>query len=234
MKKENLKRNVVLSILFFLPVAFLLMLYPSKNNYEPLDIVNSNVVEVASLETTGDEVQLKDHITILGFLGLEPDKNQLAMLNLKEVIYDKFLGFKKFQVIILVPKGLENEVAELEQELITIEPLKYWHFVYANEDDISRVFKSLKAHTTLNENLALTEVFVIDSERNQRGRLDDRTKKEIEKNLEEYPLYHYDCIQVSELKNKLAKEDMRVLFTEYREKRKGKFDSTTRRANDIK
>ena len=29
-------------------------------------------------------------------------------------------------------------------------------------------------------------------------------------------------------------EDMRVLFTEYREKRKGNFDSSSRRANDLK
>jgi len=39
---------------------------------------------------------------------------------------------------------------------------------------------------------------------------------------------------VSELKNKLAAEDLRVLFTEYRQKRKGEFNSTVRRAEDLK
>ena len=29
-------------------------------------------------------------------------------------------------------------------------------------------------------------------------------------------------------------EDMRILFTEYRQKRKGEFNSTVRRANDLK
>ena len=29
-------------------------------------------------------------------------------------------------------------------------------------------------------------------------------------------------------------EDMRILFTEYRQKRKGNFNSTSRRANDLK
>jgi len=38
---------------------------------------------------------------------------------------------------------------------------------------------------------------------------------------------------VAEIKNKMS-EDMRILFTEYRQKRKGDFDSTTRRANDLK
>jgi len=46
-------------------------------------------------------------------------------------------------------------------------------------------------------------------------------------------LNSYDCIEVSEIKNKMS-EDMRILFTEYRQKRKGNFDSSSRRAGDIK
>ena len=45
-------------------------------------------------------------------------------------------------------------------------------------------------------------------------------------------LYSYNVLEVSELKNKMS-DDMRILFTEYRQKRKGKFDSNTRRADDI-
>ena len=37
---------------------------------------------------------------------------------------------------------------------------------------------------------------------------------------------------MAEIKNKMS-EDVRILFTEYRQKRKGDFDSTTRRANDL-
>ena len=40
---------------------------------------------------------------------------------------------------------------------------------------------------------------------------------------------------MAELKNKMAAEDMRVLFREYRDRRKGDFDdSNTRRAKDLK
>ena len=39
--------------------------------------------------------------------------------------------------------------------------------------------------------------------------------------------------QYSDLKNKMS-DDIRILFTEYRQKRKGNFSSTTRRANDLK
>jgi hypothetical protein len=76
-------------------------------------------------------------------------------------------------------------------------------------------------------------VFIVDKDLNQRGRIDDRTDNEIEKNKPIYPLLGYDCIEVSEIKNKMS-DDLRILFTEYRQKRKGEFNSDTRRANDLK
>jgi len=45
-------------------------------------------------------------------------------------------------------------------------------------------------------------------------------------------LSSYDCIEVAEIKNKMS-DDLRILFTEYRQKRKGDFNSDTRRANDL-
>lgn len=70
MKKNNIKRNIVLSVLFFLPVAFLLMLYPAKHNYIPLDIVNENVNEITDFSSDYEsKIVLTNHITVLGFLG---------------------------------------------------------------------------------------------------------------------------------------------------------------------
>ena len=112
--------------------------------------------------------------------------------------------------------------------------LKYWHFVYGEANQIHDLFNSLRHEITLDENLASSHVFIIDKERNQRGRLDNREDKEIEKNMPVYSMFSYDCIEVAILKNKMAKEDMRVLFTEYRQKRKGDFNSTKRRAEDLK
>ena len=37
---------------------------------------------------------------------------------------------------------------------------------------------------------------------------------------------------VAEVKNKMS-DDLRILFTEYRQKRKGEFDSSSRRAEDL-
>ena len=77
------------------------------------------------------------------------------------------------------------------------------------------------------------QIFIIDSDLNQRGRLDDRTDKEIETNKPIYDLNSYNCLEVAEIKNKMS-DDLRILFTEYRQKRKGQFDSASRRENEIK
>jgi len=68
---------------------------------------------------------------------------------------------------------------------------------------------------------------------NQRGRLDDRTKKEIEREDKIRPLTAYNALEVSIIKNKLAAEDMRVLLEEYRKSGRNKIDSSNRRAQDL-
>ena len=229
-----MKKPLILGILFFLPVVFLLFLYPATENYNPLDIVNTNVLEISEFTSDDGEILLKDHLTVLGFLGYNPSENALPALNLKEIIYDKFKGFKKFQVVILVPNGSQDYVKELEKELYNYDELKYWHFLYGTEEAIKRIHSSLKTETSLKKDLSTEFVFIIDKDLSQRGRLDDREKVQIEKNKPKTTLFEYNCIEVAELKNKMAKEDMRILFTEYRQKRKGTYDSSTRRENDLK
>ena len=90
MNKSRLKKQFILGILFFLPVLFLLFLYPSSHNYEPLDIVNNEVMELTGL--ANNDAQFKGNITILNFVGLRPLLKSTTSLNLKELIYDKFLG----------------------------------------------------------------------------------------------------------------------------------------------
>ena len=209
MNKKLIKRNLILGILFFLPVMFVLILSLSTENYNTLDIVKENVIE---LPENDSEIQLKDHITILAFLGKKP---------LKELVYDKFKGFKKFQIVVVVTEEAKEDAQELFREIATYEDLRFWHFVYANETEIQQTFSGLKSDFELDSNLSTDNVFIIDTDLKQRGRLDDRTDNS------------YNCIEVAVVKNKMSAEDLRVLFTEYRQKRKGNFDSTSRRANDL-
>ena len=234
MQKKSLKKTIILSVLFFLPVLFLLFLYPSKHNYNPLDVVKTQIEEVSDFnDEDGNDINFKGIITVVGFLGREPMQQTTTALNLKELIYDKFKGFKRFQILILVPDGSQEQIAELRKELLKYDELKYWHFAYGHPQDILNVFNSLKSETPLNDNYATSHVFIVDNELNQRGRIDDRTENELEANKAIYSMTSYDCVEVAELKNKMS-EDIRILFTEYRQKRDGNFDSSSRRADDIK
>tara|TARA_R110000751_G_scaffold211839_1_gene315298 strand:+ start:550 stop:1263 length:714 start_codon:yes stop_codon:yes gene_type:complete len=234
MEKSKIKRNLVLGILFLLPVAFLLMLYPSTHNYNPLDVVDESVSDFELFTSNSEtEILFKDHITIVGFLGNEPEKQSIAASNLKELVYDKFKGFKKFQIVIVLPKGSEAKAEQLQKEINNYDDMRFWHYVFGQPNDIKKVFNSLKTEESLDANLFSDHVFIVDKDVKQRGRLDDRTDKEKEKKESAYPLYSYDCIEVAEIKNKMS-DDLRILLTEYRQKRKGEFDSSTRRAEDLK
>lgn len=233
MKKNQIKRNLVLGILFFLPVVFLLFLYPSTHNYNPLDIVNQNVSELDYFSSESNEtIVLNNQITILGFLGENPLDHAVASSNLKELVYDKFKGFKRFQIVIVMPKGTEAQVDELKQKVNNYEDTKFWHYVFVQPNEIQLLYNSLKSKSSLNTDLSTEEIFIIDKELNQRGRLDDRSKKELETKKPPHALYSYNSIDIDDIKNKMS-DDIRVLFTEYRQKRKGTFDSTQRRANDL-
>jgi hypothetical protein len=234
MKISKFKKPFVLAVLFFLPVLFLLFLYPSKHNYKTLDVIKKNIPELSNFATKNEEpLQLENHLTVLGFLGKTPMEDAILALNLKELVYDKFRGFKRFQIVILVPESAKEQIKLLEKELNQYEFLEYWKFGYGSDADILAAYQSFKISTVLDSNLKTSEVFIIDKERHQRGRLDDRDKDQIKNNTPLYGMSSYDCLEVSVLKNKMS-EDIRILFTEYRQKRKGNFNSTSRRADDLK
>jgi hypothetical protein len=226
---------LILGVLFFLPVTFLLFLYPATHNYNPLDIVNEEVLELKAFRATTkeDTIQLRDHITVLGFFGTQPMDKLITASNLKELVYDKFKGFKKFQVVIVMPYGTENTVENLRKEISLYEDLRFLHFVFGQSKAITKLFGSLKHNISLDKNYATDNVFIVDKDLYQRGRIDDRTDNEIERDGVVYGLNFYNCLEVATIKNKMS-EDLRILFTEYRQKRKGEFNSYTRRAGDIK
>ncbi|MFD2726612.1 hypothetical protein [Hyunsoonleella rubra] len=204
----------------------------STENYETLDIVKTDVKDFLMVKE--DSIKLKDHLTVLAFFGRHPKEKSTEALNLKEIIYDKFKGFKKFQIVALVTEDARVEADELFQEIASYEDLRFWHFVPLEERAILNTFNSLKNDFSLDQNLATSKVFIVDTDLSQRGRNDAREDDEKAKNKAIYEMNYYDCVEVAELKNKLASEDLRVLFTEYRQKRKGQFNSDTRRADDLK
>ena len=227
------RKPLILSILFFLPVLFLLFLYPSVHNYTPLEVVGHDVHELDAFETIdGEPVQFKNQLTVLGILSYNPAEQSTAALNLKELIYEKFKGFKKFQIILIAPNEASKALTELKSELYSYSDLRFWHFVTGDIKDIKLLQQSLL--TSAKDDLSIfNQVYIIDKNLDQRGRFDDRNKKEIKLDMAPYSLFSYDCTEVSDLKNKMS-EDLRILFTEYRQKRKGTFESDDRRNENLK
>ena len=227
------RKWLILGILFLLPVIFLLFLYPSTHNYNTLDIVNENIVEIDSLNfLDNNQTTLENNITILNFLGDNPIDNITSALNLKELVYDKFKGFKKFQIVSISSGDSSNFLYEVKKELLKSDELNYWYFATVDNVSLQKIYFSLRAESKLDSFNYTSQVFIIDKQKNQRGRIDDRDEDQVIKNLDLTGLYSYNSIKVSEIKSKMN-DDIRILFTEYRQKRKGNFNSNIRRISNL-
>lgn len=227
------RKWIILGILFLLPVIFLLFLYPSTHNYNTLDIVNEDIKETDFLNFIDNrKTNFEGNITILNFLGDMPVENITGTLNLKELVYDKFKGFKKFQIISIASLNSEKSLENVKKELLKSDELKYWFFATTTDEEINKIYSSLRSQKELDSSNYTSQVFIIDKQRNQRGRIDDRDDDQIEKNVDLFGLYSYNSIIVSEIKKKMN-DDIRILFTEYRQKRKGNFNSNIRRISNL-
>ena len=227
------RKWIILGILFLLPVIFLLFLYPSTHNYNTLDIVNEDIKETDFLNFIDNrKTNFEGNITILNFLGDMPVENITGTLNLKELVYDKFKGFKKFQIISVASLNSEKSLENVKKELLKSDELKYWFFATTTDEEINKIYSSLRSQKELDSSNYTSQVFIIDKQRNQRGRIDDRDDDQIEKNVDLFGLYSYNSIIVSEIKKKMN-DDIRILFTEYRQKRKGNFNSNIRRISNL-
>ena len=227
------RKWIILGILFLLPVIFLLFLYPSTHNYNTLDIVNEDIVETDLLNFIDNrKTNFEENITILNFLGDNPVENITGTLNLKELVYDKFKGFKKFQIISIASSNSEKLLESVKKELLKSDELKYWFFATTSDEEINKIYSSLRSQNELDSSNYTSQVFIIDKQRNQRGRIDDRGDDQIENNIDLFGLYSYNSIIVSEIKKKMN-DDIRILFTEYRQKRKGNFNSNIRRISNL-
>ena len=227
------RKWLILGILFLLPVIFLLFLYPSTHNYNTLDIVNENIVEIDSLNfLDNNQTTLENNITILNFLGDNPMDRITSALNLKELVYDKFKGFKKFQIVSISSGDSSNFLYEVKKELLKSDELNYWYFATVDNVSLQKIYFSLRSESELDSSNYTSQVFIIDKQKNQRGRIDDRNEDQVIKSLDLTGLYSYNSIKVSEIKSKMN-DDIRILFTEYRQKRKGNFNSNIRRISNL-
>lgn len=206
-KHVQLKKFLVLGILFLLPITAYVFFASGENNFGILPTLTENIHELDSFkDTEGNSVQFKDHITVLGFFGNDIKSMHANAFNLAHKIYKKNYQFEDFQFVILVPEGNEMETELLKKKLSEIENPKKWNFIFGTPLAIESVFISLETNYELESDLSSPYVFIIDRDGNLRGRDDDDG---------EGILYGFDARDYSEINNKMG-DDVKVILAEYR------------------
>lgn len=210
-----MKKYVVLVILFVLPIAAYVFFSMSTNYFKPLPVLTEEINEISGFENLeSNKVKLEDHITILGFFGSDLEANRAYAYNLAHKIYGKYYEFHDFQFVILLPEGAEAQARDIEEKIRQIAPTDSWHFAFGKEGDIRKVFDGLQVPYELDANFATPYVFIIDKERNLRGRDDDE---------EQGVMKGFNSSIIAEINNKMD-DDVKVLLAEYRRALK-KYDS---------
>ena len=204
---DKIKKFIVLGVLFILPITAYLFFASGVNNFVKLPVLTTNVSEINNFKTEdGKSKKLQNKITVLGFFGKNIDKNHAHAFNLAHEIYKKNFQFKDFQFVILMPEGTQEKVNFLKSRLAEIENPENWNFVYGSSDAINNVFNSLQTNYSLEDDLSSPYVFIIDKDRNLRGRNDDDDTG---------ILYGFDARVYAEINNKMS-DDIRVILAEYR------------------
>lgn len=206
---KSFKKYFVLTILFIFPIVIYLFFASGKNNFALLPVLTTGVDDVRQWETlSGEPLQLEERITVMGFWGEDLINKKGDALNLNQKIYKRFYQFKDFQFVMVLNEGQQDQVRELKQELksgVGTDLIK-WRFIFGSDDQITSLFKSLKTPLQLTAKKSLPYVFIIDKERNLRGRDDDEDVG---------TLFGFNAQSVAEINNKMV-DDIKVILAEYR------------------
>lgn len=206
-----MKKVLLLVALFIVPIVAYLFFASGVNSFIKLPVVTEKIPEFpANWEPlSGNKVQLKNKITILGFTGNDIKYVEGNITNLAHKIYDRNKDFVDFQVILVAPKGTEQAIDKLQQQLAVNIDLKTWDYVMADDKEIDEYFKQLNLVGGLNEKHGTSYVYIIDKDLSLRGRKGKNKKGE-----EEYR-EGYNTISAADLHNEMA-DDVKVILAEYR------------------
>ena len=205
-----MKRKIVLIVLLVLPLFLYFYFSLAKHNSLFLPVVVEDIKPLPKGETLdGKAVSLKDKITILGFLGEDAVKKKETIFNLNQKVYDRYAEFEDFQMVMVVPEGNQEEITKLIEDISIMGNLNKWRFVFLSTGDIENFFNGMKVKESLDADFGTNYVFIVDKDRNLRGR-----KGENKKGEEEYK-DAYNAFSASELSNDMT-DDVKILLREYR------------------
>jgi len=196
------KKYIVLTILFVLPLVAYLFFASGVNNFAKLPVLKDNITSTSSYS----EIKLEDKISIIFFLGNNIGDRQGDALNLNQKIYKRFYQFNDFQFVAICPIGSENLANDLKNKLEsgTNTNMEKWNFLFLEPNSIIDIFNSLSTDVNLDYNYSSPYVYIIDKKLSQRGRNDDNGIK-----------FGYDSRSVADINNFMV-DDVKIILAEYR------------------
>lgn len=203
-----MKKNIVLFVLFVLPIVAYLFFASGVNSFTKLPTITNKIADLGNWKSLKEEkVTLDKKITVLGFAGFDLVKNRGNYFNLNAKIYERYHKFKDLQFVIIAPQGTEAAAKALIEALSATTDVSQWRFVFAPKEEIQPYFNQLKlAKDKLNPDLGTPNVYIVDKDRNLRGRK-VANKKEYKEG--------YDTFHPSELNNEML-DDFKIILYEYR------------------
>ena len=197
-----MKKYIVLTILFILPLVAYLFFASGVNNFAKLPVIKQNVDNISNYSKIGFD----NKISVLIFLGNNINDRQGDALNLNQKIYKRFYQFNDFQFVVVCPLGSEQLAENLKNKLAsgTNTDMINWNFIFLNPELIVKLFKSLKTDNNLDYNYGSPYVYIIDKKLSQRGRNDNNGIK-----------FGYDSRSVADINNFML-DDIKVILAEYR------------------
>jgi len=200
-----MKKNIVLFVLFVLPIVAYLFFASGVNSFTKLPVITPKVADLGNWKSLrGEKVTLDNKITILGFSGTQILKNRGNLFNLNEKIYQRYHAFQDLQFVMICPLGTEKDVKNIMDAFDDFTDVSQWHFVFTTPDEIQTYYSQLQLVGKLDANFGTSNVYIIDKKRNLRGR------KEAEEYKEGYNTFH-----PSELSNDML-DDFKIILYEYR------------------
>ena len=206
---NQLKKYLVLGILFIFPIVVYLFFATGINNFAKLPVLEKNILEISEWESLdGKSIQLENNISIIGFWGGDLDMRKLDAFNLNQKIYKRFYKFKDLQFLMVVFNDKQDKLLEIIDELKkgSSEDMSRWKFILGDGTKIQELFSSFGSDIKLNTKFSTPFVFIVDKDRSLRGRDDDNDSG---------TLYGYNSSSVAELTKKMT-DDIKIILAEYR------------------
>jgi hypothetical protein len=200
-----MKKNIVLFVLFILPIVAYLFFASGVNSFTTLPTVTKKISDFGNWKSLqGNKVTLNNKITILSFSGTDLLKNRGNYFNLNQKIYQQYHEFKDLQFVVVCPLGTEKDAKYIIEQFSKFTDVSQWQFVFASTDQIQEFYSQLKLQNKLNSDFGTSNVFIVDKNRNLRGRNKKSEYKE-----------GYDTSSPAELGN-IMLDDFKIILYEYR------------------